>query len=114
MFELLSVCNNFSIATRINRYVGVEVDEVLTETKPVKREYNKMASVSLLCMWILLFLGSVAGAICVGIFTKTRVLIVVLLIAWLIIMLTLMLVGIVNFTRTTAVGELRYGRAEEK
>ena len=41
-------------------------------------------------------------------------LIVVLLIAWLIIMLTIMLVGIVNFTRTTAVGELRYGRAEEK
>lgn len=114
MFELLSVCNNFSIATRINRYIGVEIDEILSETKPVKKDYNRVANVSLLLMWIMLFLGSVAGAICVGIFTKTRVLIVILLIAWLVVMLTLLLVGIVNFTRTIAVGELRYGRAEEK
>lgn len=114
MFELFVVCKNLSIASRINKYVGIEHEEFVTTEKPVKREYNRTTNILTLMLWIILFAGSLIGAIFIGIYTTMHVLTVVLLIAWIFVVLVLMLVGIVNFTRTVAVGTLHYGRAEEK
>lgn len=113
MFKLLSVCPNLSMASRINKYVGVEVEEIETEEKQVKKDYSKVKSVLTLLAGILFFLGSLAGGICVCLFTTLWALNVVLVIAWLFIALALMLVSIVNFTRIVAVGNLRYGKALE-
>lgn len=113
MFDLLSVCSNLSMASRINKYVGVEFEEVTTLEKPVRRDYSRPKNIFNLLLGILFFLGSLAGGICVCIFGPLKVLIVILVIAWLIIALVLMFISIINFTRTVAVGKLRYGRAEE-
>ena len=113
MFELLSVCSNFSMASRINKYVGVTHQEIITENKPVKKDYSRWKNSLSLLFWILLFAGSIAGVACVCIFAKIHVLTVILLICWLLVSLAFLLIGIVNFTRTVTVGNLRYGRAEE-
>ncbi len=113
MFDLLSVCANLSMASRVNKYVGVEIEEIETAEKSVKRDYSRTKNLFNLLLGVLFFLGSLAGAICICIFTHLEVLIVVLIIAWLIIALIIMFVSIINFTRTVAVGKLHYGRAEE-
>lgn len=113
MFDLLSVCANLSMASRINKYVGVEIEEITTMEKPVKRDYSRLKNLCNLFLGMLVFFGSLAGAICICIFTPLEVLIVVLIIAWLIIALIIMFVSIINFTRAVAVGNLHYGRAEE-
>lgn len=113
MFELLSVCQNFSMATRLNKYVGVDIEEFETTEKQVKKQYNKPKALLLFALWSLLFAGSIAGVVLVGVFTKVRVLIVVILICWILVALMMWLAALLNFARTVSVGNVRYGRAEE-
>lgn len=114
MFELLSVCQDLSMASRVNKYVGVEIEEIETEQKPIKKDYNKVRAVLNLLIGILFFLASLAGGVCVCIFTTLQVLIVIAVIAWIFIALVVMGISIINFMRTITVGDLRFGRAEEK
>lgn len=113
MFELMSVCENLSMATRINKYVGVEVEEIETSEKSVKKDYNKTKNILLFTLSTLFFLGSIIGAVLICVFTKIYPFIVLLLILWIVVAMMLQAVEIVNFARAIAVGELRYGRAEE-
>ena len=114
MFELLSTCENLSMATRINKYVGVDIEEFETPTKPVNKHYNKATNILNLMLGVLFLLGSIVGGVLVCLYTKLQALTVVLVIFWIVIALMVQMVSIVNFTRTLAVGNLRYGRAEEK
>ena len=113
MFELLSVCQNLSMASRINKYVGVEIEEIETKEKQVKKEFNKIRCAMKFLLGCLIFLGSVAGVVCVCLFCETPALIIILIVAWLIVALTIWLISLVNLTRTVAVGDLQHGRAEE-
>ncbi len=114
MFELLSVCSNLSKASRINKYVGVEVEEVVTAIKPVKKEYNRALNFLWFALGTLFFLGSVAGGILTCLFVpKLQALIVILVIFWILVALIIQGIAIVNFTRTLSVGQLDFGRAEE-
>lgn len=114
MFELVSVCANLSMATRINKYVGVDLSEIETKHKPVKSEYSKLKTILLFCLWQLLFLGSVAGGTCVCVFASSSALVVVAVIAWIAIALMFFLAGLFNFIRTINVGDLHYGKAQQK
>ncbi len=114
MFELLSVCSNLSKASRINKYVGVEVEEVITTAKPVKKEYNRALNFLWLALGTLFFLGSVAGGILTCLFVpKLQALIVILVIFWIFVALIIQAIALVNFTRTQSVGKLDFGRAQE-
>ncbi|MGN1200809.1 MAG: hypothetical protein ACI4R8_00900 [Candidatus Caccovivens sp.] len=114
MFELISVCSNLSMASRVNKYVGVEVEEIVTETKPVKKDYNRALNFLWLLLGTLFFLGSVAGGVLTCIFVpKLHALIVILVIFWIFVALIVQGIAIVNFTRTLSVGNLKYGRAQE-
>lgn len=113
LFELISVCKNVSMASRVNKYVGISIEAVQTNEKQVKKQYNRFLNALFFTLWSILLVGSVAGAICVGIFVSTKALVVVLLMFWVIVALMCWLVGLVNFTRTLAVGNLRYGKANE-
>ncbi len=113
MFELLSVCNNFSMATRLNKYVGVEIQEIETSQKPVRKQYNRFKNALLLACWSLILACSIAGGTLVCVFFPLHVLNVVCVIFWIFTALVIWLGELLNFTRTVAVGNLRYGRAEE-
>ncbi len=113
MFDLMSVCPNISMATRVNRYVGVTTAQFETNSKPVAREFNKHLNNLKFAMWILFFLGSVAGGVLLCLFTPLVALTVIGVFFWILIALLLLFVGIVNFTRTVSVGNLRFGIAEE-
>ncbi len=114
MFDLLSVCANLSMASRINRYVGLDVEEIVTDEKPVKKEYSRPKNIIKFLLYCLFFGGSVAGGVLVCIFTPLYALTVIAVMFWIIVALMLWLVSLVNFTRAIAVGETRYGRAEER
>lgn len=113
MFELMSTIQNLSMASRINRYVGIDIEEVETAEKQVKKQYSRTKNILTFLFWTLLFVGSVVGGVLVCVFTPLHALIVILVIFWIALALFLWFVGFVNFTRTLAVGNLRFGRAEE-
>ncbi|MBP3431718.1 MAG: hypothetical protein J6K39_02560 [Clostridia bacterium] len=113
MFELLSVCANLSMASRVNKYVGVEIEEIETIEKQVKKQYSRWTAALKLIFWCLIFAGSVVGGVFVCIYSPLYALIVISVIAWIAVALVFLLGGILGFTRTVAVGDLRYGRAEE-
>ena len=113
MFELMSTIQNLSMASRINRYVGIDVEEIETSEKQVKKQYSRTKNILLFLLWTLLFVGSVTGGVLICVFTPLHALIVILVIFWIALALFLWFVGFVNFTRTLAVGNLRFGRAEE-
>lgn len=114
MFELISVCANLSMASRINKYVGVDLCEIETKHKPVKSEFSKLKTISLFYLWMLLFLGSVVGGMCICVFASSRALVVVAVIAWIAIALMFFLAGLFNFIRTITVGDLHIGKAQQK
>lgn len=114
LFELLSCCQDLSMATRINRYVGLEIGEVETQKEMVKREYNKVNNLLLLLLPSLFLIGSLVGAILICVLVKPLyVLTVVAAIFWVAIAVIIWFVCFVNFARTVAVGDLRFERAEE-
>ncbi len=113
MFELMTTIQNLSMASRINRYVGVDIEEVETAEKQVKKQYSRTKNILSFLLWTLLLLGSIAGGVLTCIFAPLHALIVILVIFWILLALFLWFVGFVNFTRTLAVGKLHFGRAEE-
>lgn len=113
MFELLSVCSNHSMASRVNKYVGLDVEEFTTTEKPVKKDYNKWKNALMFTLWCILLIGSVVGGVLVCVYVSQQALIVILVMCWIFVALMFWGVGLINFTRTVAVGDLRYGRAEE-
>lgn len=114
LFELLSCCKDLSMATRINRYVGLEIGHVDTQREMVKREYNKVKNLLLLLLPSLFLVGSIVGAVLVCVLVKPiYVLTVVAAIFWITIALITWFVCFVNFARTVAVGDLRFESVEE-
>ncbi len=113
MFELVSVCANLSMATRVNRYVGLDIQEFETESKQVKKQYSHWKTISIFLLWTLVLLGSIAGGTLVCIFTEVWSLTILLVIFWIIVAIMFWLVALINFMRAITVGDLRYGRAEE-
>ncbi len=113
MFQLMSVCANLSMASRINKYVGIEIEEIETTEKQVKKQYSRFKNLLFFMFWTLIFAGSLTGGVLVCVFTETKALIVILVLFWIFLALFLWFVEFVNFIRTLAVGNLRYGRAQE-
>ncbi len=114
LHEFVSSCTNLSMATRINKYVGVEVEENITPTAPVKKDYNRAKNAGILAVALLTLSASIAGAGCIFAFVKPlRALFVVLVIAMLFVSLTVFSILLIHFTRTLAVGNLEYNAAEE-
>ncbi len=114
MYELLSVCPNLSNASRLNRYVGVSVEEIETEAKPVRKEYGRAENIMNLLLGTVFFLGTILTIIFLGVtLPKIKALYVVLMVLWVVVALVCQIVALVNFTRTVTVGQLDFGRVEE-
>lgn len=113
LFDLICQCNNLSMASRINRYVGVSIDEIETAHKAVKKETNKTKNGLMLFGVTMFLLASIASVVCINLFTKPHPIAIMFEILWLIVALTTWLIGLINFSRAVAVGDLRFGRAVE-
>lgn len=113
MYQLLCVCQNLSIASRINKYVGVEIDEIETQTKSVKKQYNRFANAFNFILMNLLLLASIAGVVCLFVFAKMTMLYGILAVMGLVFITIVYLISLMNFLRTLAVGKIHFGRAEE-
>ena len=114
LFELISVCPNLSMATRIDRYVGVDVEEIPTAQKPVKRTYNKWLNSLWFIVGILFFLGSVTGGLLIFVNVPNIWAVYILLImTWWIIAFIVMAATTLKFTRAICVGDLDYNSGEE-
>lgn len=113
MFELLSVCQNLSMASRINKYVGVEFEEIETTNKPVKKQHNRFVTALKFSLMTLVFLASLAGMICLFMFVDLKVLYGILIVMAFVLVLFVYLMSVMSFMRTLAVGNIHFGRAEE-
>lgn len=113
MFELLSVCSNLSMVSRINRYIGLNIEEFETTNKTVKKECNRFKSISKFLLSTLFWLGSIASVVLINIFTPLIIVAILFEILWLVVATTLWVISILNFSRALAVGDVRFGRAEE-
>lgn len=113
LFDLLSVCTNLSMATRINKYVGMEIEEIATNTPTVKKEYNRKKNAIFLSFGLIFFLACVASIVLLSLFVKFNLIILFVDIFFAILGLGVMFMTILNFTRAVAVGDLRFGKAVE-
>lgn len=113
MYRLLSVCQNLSMTSRINKYVGLEIDEIETTSQPVKKDFTKWKTVLLFTLVTVLLVGALAGAICLFIFIEPKVLNLILIVFALLVVGLIWFIAFINLLRTLAVGNLHYGRAEE-
>lgn len=113
MFELICVCPNISMASRVNKYVGVSIEEIETAQKPVNKEYNKPWTIGKLTLWSLFAIASIVGGIMVFLFAKVTVIVAMLVILWYVVAIMLWFVGLINFARTLSVGDLRFAKAQE-
>ena len=113
LFELISVCTNLSMTSRLNRYIGISIEEFETETKQVKKQYSRWKNALLFMLSCLLFMGSVAGGVLICIFTPLRVFTIIAVVFWIVLALFLWFIALLNFIRTIVVGNLRYGRVSE-
>ncbi len=112
IFNLLSVCGNFSMATRVNRYVGLEIEEVETHEKQVKKIYSRTKNILKLFAGALFLTACVAGIVCISIFCKINPLFILLFLIMGFLGVAVFSTVLLNFTRTLAVGHLRWGKAE--
>ena len=112
LFDLLSVCGNFSMATRVNRYVGIEIEEIETQEKQVRKIYSRSMNLLKLFAGTMFFLGCVAGIVCMCIFCKINPLYIALFVIMAFLGGSTFAVSLLNFTRTIAVGNLRWGKAQ--
>ncbi|MBE7075801.1 MAG: hypothetical protein E7375_01875 [Clostridiales bacterium] len=113
MFELLSVCQNLSTASRINRYIGVDIEEVSTNNNSAKREYSKWKAWLKLLAYIVFFSTTIAGVVLLSIYINVPIIAIIFMIFWVFVATVLLGIGLINFTRTISVGDLKFGRAEE-
>jgi len=114
LHEFVEACPNLSIATRINKYVGVDISEFETTTTPVKKEFSKTKTAIKFSLGALILGGAIAGAGCIFAFVNPlRVIFVVLVIAMLFVALMVFGMFVVNFVRTLAVGNLEYKAGNE-
>ena len=114
LHELISSCPNLSMASRIDKYVGIEIAEIETSLKPAKKDFNKLKTSLVLAGGIFLFLASIAATACIFVFVKNiRAIYVVLVIAMLFFTFILFAISLVNFLRTLSVGTLEYNSGNE-
>lgn len=114
LHELICACPNLSMASRINKYVGVEVEEIETTLPSVKKDYSRLKNALVLTLGLFVLLATIAGTTCVFVFVnRIRALYVVLVIAMLFVALTIFALLLLNFTRTLAVGSLESTAPQE-
>ena len=114
MFELMSACPNLSMATRVNRYVGVELEEFETQNKPVGKEFNRLHATLWLMLSLLVSLGSIVGGILIFVFIPHLWAVYVLLVlSWWAVSVAVGLFGCIRFIRAITVGDLNFDEAEE-
>lgn len=114
LHEFVESCPNLSIATRVNKYVGVDVEEIETTTPSVKKDYSKTKAGFKLATGCLILGGAIAGAGCIFAFVNPlRAIFVVLVLAMLFVALMVFGIFIVNYVRTVAVGNLEYKAGTE-
>ncbi len=114
MHELMTAVPNLSMATRINRYVGVDMQEIETNSKPARKIYDKFMNWAFLILAVV-FLGVSIfdGVYIMLMFENIWALYIFLIIFWWIVAATILVLVIFKFVRTIAVGDLSYSKAEE-
>ncbi len=113
MFASVRANGNLSLSSRINKYVGVEFEEIDAEEKQVKKQYNRFKNITVFSLWTLLLIASIVGGVLICTLLPIRVLNVVVVVLWIILAAFFWFMGFINFMRTISVGQLHYGRAEE-
>lgn len=112
-FNLINSLTNLSYISRIDRFVGFKQEEVASENRSPKREYDKFGAYSKLIGWTLFFVLMLLISIIISSSFKPVAIMVLLSILLCTIGIMAMFMAILNFVRTLYVGNLRHGRAEE-
>lgn len=112
LFDLLKSCSNLSTATRVNRFVGVSIEEIETNNVAAESSYNKPKTAFKFLAGLLFFLGSVTGVVLISIFCSPGIVHILFMILWLVIALAVLMICLMNLIRTITIGELGYGKAE--
>lgn len=113
LFDLVVNCPNLSMATRIDKYVGMNIEEVETTLVPVKKHYNRILNGFWFMFWTGMFEASVVATIILAMSGPIKPLIWVLLVCWMASTFFTWVLEVFSFSRTIAVGDVYYGRAEE-
>lgn len=104
---------NLSYASRINRWKGVTIGAVETDSKPVKKEYSKVRNNFMLLGWILMFLGVITGTTVYFIFRPATFLAGFLWACGILIMCLVLIITIVIYIMNIKAGKRYFDKAKE-
>lgn len=112
-FDLVVNCPNLSMATRIDKYVGMKIEEVPTSLVPVKKHYSRLRNGFWFMFWTGMFEASIVATIILALQGPLKPLVWVCLVCWMLSTGFTWVLEVFSFSRTIAVGNVYYGRAEE-
>lgn len=103
---------NLSYVTRVNRWIGVTESSVETVSKPEKKEYNSIKNLAMLFIWLLLFLGIVAGTVVYFIFIQATFISVFLWACAIMVSLITLFLATVIFVLNIKTGKKYFKKAK--
>ena len=112
LFKVISNIENLSYASRVNKWKGVSVKSINTQSPPIKKEYDKLKSNLMLYGWISLFLAIIASTIVYFIFVKATFLTGLLFASAILIAQVGMLIAIAIFNLNIKVGQRIFKKAK--
>ena len=104
---------NISYATRVDRWKGYSYSTIDVVEKNIKAEYNVLKVAIMLSVWILLFLGGVAGTVVYFMFLPPTFLSVFVAICGLFLLTTALLIASAMALLKLNAGERYYEKAKE-
>jgi hypothetical protein len=111
--DILREGYNISYATRVDRWKGYTYDNVSVSTPKVKLEYNKPSVISILCLWVFLFLAGVAGTVVYFLFRPATFFSVFVCICGLLLLIMAVYISLAVALLKINAGERYYGKAKE-
>lgn len=105
--------SNLSYASRINRWKGVDIGYVETNSKPAKKEYSRQKNFIMLFSWIFVLLAVIGSTVVYFYFKPATFLAVFLWICALLIASLCTIIAVIVFTITLKIGKRYFLKAQE-
>ncbi len=112
LFEVLKNANDLSFISRVNKFKGVLVDSISLSVVNFKTEYNKVKNNAMMCSFLALFLGTLAGlTACFALVSMNFLLSFVFVLA-MVLTLVFFLISLGVYVMNIKIGQRSFEKAE--
>lgn len=112
LFKVVSYIDNLSYSSRVNKWKGVQIKTIETESPKAKKEYNKIKANFMLYGWITLYLATIASAFVFFWFVRATFLTGLLFASAILIVQIALIIAIAIYNLNLRVGQRLFNKAK--